>query len=146
MITKRDFDDPEALSNFLRRDLPDAAKDSISKAILFGWWLLPQDRRTVDNLERELRRLVDEALQYFRENTDRFLNAEDSLSSSDQIALARNHILKIGQQRFGTPSDDIRALIDAVSEGERLKQLLRTVYNASSWDELLAGDRDETGG
>ncbi len=42
MYTKLDPKDPESLSKFLRQTSPDAASDSIRKAILFGWWLLCQ--------------------------------------------------------------------------------------------------------
>ena len=66
MWTKLDPKDPESLSKFLRQESPDAASDSIRKAIIFGWWLLPKDQRTEENLEREIRRLVDDVIRDFR--------------------------------------------------------------------------------
>ena len=76
MMKMFDPKDPESLSKFLQETAPDAAKESITKAIVFGWWLLPKDLRTDDSLEREIRHLVDEAIREFREDRDRFLYPE----------------------------------------------------------------------
>lgn len=87
MYTKLDPKDPESLSKVLRQTSPDVANDSIRKAIIFGWWLLPKDQRTEENLEREIRRLVDDAIREFREDKDRFLRGEDPFFSPSKIIL-----------------------------------------------------------
>jgi hypothetical protein len=138
MFRKLDPSDPESLSRFVRETVPDAAKDSIAKAIMFGWWLLPADQRNDDNLEREIRRLVDDAIRDFRKDRNRFLNPEQDISDPTSIALARDLILKIGQERFGAPSERIRQILMAITEGERLKTLLEQVHTASGWDDLIA--------
>lgn len=74
MLTKLDAKDPEALSRFLRETTPDAANASIRKAVFLAWWLLPTDERTDENLEREIRRLLDGALNDFRADREAFLN------------------------------------------------------------------------
>jgi hypothetical protein len=134
---KLDPQDPESLSKSLRAELPDAANDGIRKAIFFGWWLLPEDQRNEENLEREIRRLVDDAIRDFRENKDRFLNP-DPFSSPSKIIQGRDLLLKAGQDRFGPPDDRIRASIAAVITGEGLRRLYDRLQIASSWDDLMA--------
>jgi hypothetical protein len=136
MYTKLDPKDPESVSTFLRRTSPDAANDSIRKAIVFGWWLLPKDQRTDENLEREIRRLVDDAIREFREDKDRFLNP-DPFPSPVEIALGRDLLLQAGQDRFGPPDDRIRDRITAITESERLQHLFERLRNASTWDDLM---------
>jgi hypothetical protein len=137
MMTKLDSKDPESLSKFLHDTFPDAANDSIRKAIVFGWWLLSKDQRTDENLEREIRRLVDDAIRDFREDKDRFLRSGVGFSSPGNITLGRDLILKIGQERFGPPDDRIRASIAAVTEGEGLRHLFERLSIASNWDDLM---------
>ena len=105
---------------------------------MFGWWLLPKDQRTEENLEREIRRLVDDAIRDFKEDNDRFLSPEDPFSSPSNIILGRDLLLKVGQDRFGPPGDRIRASIAAVITGERLRHLHDRLYIASNWDDLMA--------
>jgi hypothetical protein len=138
MFRRLDPNDPESLSKFVQETAPDAAMASIRQAIVLGWWLLPADQRNDDNLEREIRRLVDDAIRDFRADRDRFLNPEYDVSDPTSIALARDLILKIGQKRFGAPSERIRQSLLAITEGERLKTLLEQVHSASGWDDLMA--------
>ena len=42
------------------------------QAIHFCWMSLPKDKRNVDELERQIRRLVDRALKDVREDFDEF--------------------------------------------------------------------------
>ena len=137
MYRKFDPQDPESLSKSLRAEQPDAASDSIRQAIFFGWWLLPEDQRNEENLEREIRRLVDDAIREFRNDRDRFLNP-DPFASPAEIALGRDLLLQVGQDRFGPPDDRIRDLITAITEGERLRHLFERLRNVSAWDELMA--------
>ena len=44
----------------------------IRQAIQFCWMALPKEKRNVDELERQIRRLVDRALRDLREDFDEF--------------------------------------------------------------------------
>jgi hypothetical protein len=138
MMTKLDPNDPESLSKLLHQESPDAASDSIKQAIILGWWLLPKDLRTEENLELEIRRLVDDAIRDFREDKDRFLSPKDPFSSPRGIILGRELLLTVGQDRFGPPDDQTRDCIAAITEGERLRYLIERLSNASTWDDLMA--------
>jgi uncharacterized protein with von Willebrand factor type A (vWA) domain len=46
----------------------------IRQAIQFCWMGLPKDKRNVDELERQIRRLVDRALRDVREDFDEFFS------------------------------------------------------------------------
>ena len=140
MFAKLDPNDPESVHKFFQETQPDAAKDAIRKAMMFGWWLLPKDQRTEDMLEREIRRLVNDAIGEFRENKDRFLRGDDPFSSPSKVIQGRNLLLKAGQKRFGPPDDRIRDRIAAITEAERLSYLFERLSTASTWDDLMAED------
>ncbi len=133
-----DAKDPESLSDFIRATAPDAADESIRKAIVFGWWLLPMALRTDENLERQIRKLVDDAIRDFKVDKDRFLAPEENFSNPSDIALGRYLLLKVGMDRFGLPDDRIRERVAAITDGERLKRLFQKLYSASGWDDLMA--------
>ena len=95
MFTRLDSNDPESLHKFLQENAPNAAKDAIRQAMVLGWWLLPNDQRTEDILEREMRQLVDDAIRELREDRDRFLSPEASFSDPTKLVQARNLILKV---------------------------------------------------
>src|SRR5262249_3788624 len=136
MFTKLDPKDPESLSKVLHQTSPDAANDSIRKAIIFGWWLLPRDQRTEENLEREIRGLVDDAIREFREDKDRFLNP-DPFASPVEFALGRHRFLLAGEDRVAPPDDRIRDRITAIAESEQLQQQFGRLPKASAWDDLM---------
>ena len=60
----RDFFGPAQIDQFVRH------------AIQFCWMRLPKSKRTPDELEKQIRRLVDRALRDFREDQQAF--AEDA--------------------------------------------------------------------
>ena len=51
---------------------PAQADQTVRQALMCCWMTLPKSRRTVDEVEKELRRLVDRALRDFREDSERF--------------------------------------------------------------------------
>jgi hypothetical protein len=51
---------------------PHQVDQFVRQAIQFCWTSLPKDRRTPEELEKQLRRLVDRALKDFREDRDAF--------------------------------------------------------------------------
>ncbi len=50
----------------------------IRQAIQFCWMALPKEKRNVDELERQIRRLVDRALRDLREDFDEFFGKKGS--------------------------------------------------------------------
>jgi hypothetical protein len=137
MFTRLDSNDPESLHKFLQENGCNAAKDAIRPTMVLGWWLLPKDQRTEDILEREIRRLVDDAIREFREDRDRFLSPEASFFDPTKLVHARNLILKIGQDRFGAANEWICESLMAITQGERLRYLLEKAHSASSCDDLM---------
>ena len=53
---------------------PSHVDDQIRRAIQFCWMGLPKDRRNVDEVERQIRRLVDRALRDVREDFNEFFS------------------------------------------------------------------------
>ncbi len=51
---------------------PSEIDQQIRRAIHFCWMGLPKERRNVDELERQIRRLVDRAFRDVREDFDKF--------------------------------------------------------------------------
>lgn len=49
----------------------------IRQALQMCWMMLPKDRRNIDEVERQIRRLVNRALQDFREDEGELRPAED---------------------------------------------------------------------
>ena len=52
---------------------PATIDQSIRHAIQFCWMGLPKSRRTPDELEKQIRRIVDRALRDFREDQQAFM-------------------------------------------------------------------------
>lgn len=65
-------DDPDANDKFRRMFSPEQIDQQIRQAIQFCWMMLPDDKKTVDEVERQIRRLVDRALKDLREDFDSF--------------------------------------------------------------------------
>ena len=53
---------------------PSQIDQQIRQAIHFCWMGLPRDKRNIDELERQIRRLVDRAIQDVREDFDEFFS------------------------------------------------------------------------
>ena len=52
---------------------PAHVDESIRQAVQMCWMVLPPEKRTVEEVERQMRRLMDRALQNFREDQQTFL-------------------------------------------------------------------------
>ena len=64
MIERVDPQNPE--SDGFREMSATAIVGSIRQAVHFCWTALPKDRRTVDEVEKEIRKIVDRALRDLR--------------------------------------------------------------------------------
>ena len=51
---------------------PGQVDQAVRQAIHFCWMTLPKDRRNVDEVERQIRRILDRALRDFREDSEAF--------------------------------------------------------------------------
>jgi hypothetical protein len=71
MIERIDPNNPEPSDAF--REMSATAIDaSIRQAINFCWTALPKERRNVDQVEKEIRRIVDRAIRDLREDSAAF--------------------------------------------------------------------------
>ena len=64
-----DADLPDKMRAFMG---PGAVDEQIRQAIHFCWMMLPAERRTVNEVEQEIRRIVERALKALREDEERF--------------------------------------------------------------------------
>ena len=51
---------------------PAQVDQTIRQAVHFCWMVLPKDRRNADELEKQIRRIVERALKDFREDSESF--------------------------------------------------------------------------
>ena len=51
---------------------PAQVDQTVRQAVQFCWMALPKERRNADELERQIRRVVDRALKDFREDSQAF--------------------------------------------------------------------------
>jgi hypothetical protein len=65
-------DDPEAADKM--RDLfgPGHVDRSVRQAIQMCWMMLPKDSKTIDELEKQFRRIVERAIKDLRDDADAF--------------------------------------------------------------------------
>jgi hypothetical protein len=64
--------DPDAVKRMREMFGPGQVDQQIRQAIHVCWMMLPEDRKTVDELEAQLRRIVDRAFKDLREDTNAF--------------------------------------------------------------------------
>jgi hypothetical protein len=67
-----DATNPDAARNMRQMFGPGQLDGQIRQAIQICWMMLPEDRKTVDELEKQIRRIVDRAFQDFREDSEAF--------------------------------------------------------------------------
>lgn len=65
-------DDPDANEQFRKMFGPEQIDQQIRQAIHWCWMVLPDERKTVDEVERQIRRLVDRALKDLHDDFDAF--------------------------------------------------------------------------
>jgi hypothetical protein len=66
------MDDPEGMDRMREFMGPGQVDQMIRQAIQFAWAMLPDDRKTVMDVERVIREIVDRALKDLREDADKF--------------------------------------------------------------------------
>ncbi len=65
-------DDPEGPKKMRAMFGPGQVDQSVRQAIQMCWMMLPDDAKTVDELEKQFRRIVDRAIKDLREDSDAF--------------------------------------------------------------------------
>ena len=65
--------DPEAMAKMMRSmHGPQAVDQSLRHAVSMCWMMLPDDRKNVESVEREIRRLVDRIIADMHEDVEAF--------------------------------------------------------------------------
>ena len=64
--------DEESLGNMREFFSPAQVDHSVHQALQMCWMMLPKDKRNVDELERQFRRIVDRALKNMRDDDQAF--------------------------------------------------------------------------
>jgi hypothetical protein len=65
-------DDPESRERLRSFMGPGQVDEQIRQAIQFAWMMLPDERKTLAEVERVIRQIVDRALKNFREDAEAF--------------------------------------------------------------------------
>ena len=69
-------DDPDSGDRMRSFMGPGQVDHQIRQAIQFAWMMLPDERKTVAEVERVIHQLVDRALNNFRDDADSFLKGQ----------------------------------------------------------------------
>lgn len=72
MLEKFDPSDPEGMKGLRSMFNPQQIDHQIRQAIQFCWMVLPPERQNVDEVEKQIRHLVDRALRDLREDAQSF--------------------------------------------------------------------------
>jgi protein-arginine kinase activator protein McsA len=67
-----DNNDPETPNKLRAMFGPSQVDQSVRQAIQFCWMMLPDDAKSVDELEKQFRRIVDRAIQDLRDDASAF--------------------------------------------------------------------------
>jgi hypothetical protein len=65
-------DDPDSAKKMRAMFHPGQVDQSVRMAIQMCWMMLPEEGKTIDELEKQFRRIVDRALKDLREDADAF--------------------------------------------------------------------------
>ena len=65
-------DDPVAAKKMREMFSPAQIDQSVRQAMQFCWMMLPENAKTVDELEKQFRRIVDRAIKDLREDAEAF--------------------------------------------------------------------------
>ncbi len=67
-----DSNDPDAGKTMRQMFGPGQVDQQIRQAIHLCWMMLPDDRKTVDELEKQMRRIIDRAFRDLLEDSEQF--------------------------------------------------------------------------
>jgi hypothetical protein len=69
--------DPDSIKRIRALFSPQQVDQQIRQAIQFCWMALPPDQQNVDEVEKQIRRIVDRALRDLRDDSESFALASD---------------------------------------------------------------------
>jgi hypothetical protein len=72
VMEKFDPKDPDAMKRMRAFFSPQQVDQLIRQAIQFCWMSLPPDKQNVEEVEKQIRRIVDRALRDLREDSESF--------------------------------------------------------------------------
>ncbi len=79
--------DPEAMAKMMRSmHGPQAVDQSLLQAVSMCWMMLPDDKKNVDAVECELRRLIDRIIADLREDAEAFGLPKTDLPPNNALA------------------------------------------------------------
>lgn len=120
----------------LRRDVPPRTRDELWKltSILMG------ARYPTEYILEQLKMAINLGESSFLRDMSAKWLAEGRAEGRAEARTegARTLILRMGEKRFGAPTDQVKAALDAITDPNRLEELGVRLLDASSWDELLA--------
>jgi hypothetical protein len=64
--------------------------------------------------------------------------AEADAAKKARAEEARRMLRRLGERRFGSPSASASAVLDGISDAERLERMFDAALVAESWDAVLA--------
>jgi len=67
-----ELNDPAAAKQMRQMFPPSMVDQHFRQTIQFCWMSLPEDRKTVDELEKQMRRIIDRAFKDLREDAEAF--------------------------------------------------------------------------
>lgn len=67
------------------------------------------------------------------------LESDTYLAILDEGAIKelRKLVLRLGQKKFGPPSDDVTTAVQGLEDLERLERILEGIAEVTSWESLL---------
>ena len=72
MLGMSDPNDPKSLDHLREFFSPQHVDQQLRQAIQICWMMLPKERKSIDELELQVRRILDRALKDLREDSDAF--------------------------------------------------------------------------
>ena len=72
MMEEIDDNDPEAMKKMQAFFSPQQVDQQVRQAIQFCWMALPPEKKNIEEVERQIRRIVERALRDLREDADSF--------------------------------------------------------------------------
>ena len=55
-----------------------------------------------------------------------------------ELRHARKMVLRLGRQKFGAPTPEVEAAVQAIADLDRLDRMSDRLFNAATWQDLLA--------
>lgn len=133
MMTNEAVADPASVLDRLQaRFRTQGVTGKVAESLLTSTFVLCGLRHQPDRIEELFRRmsmLMEESTTY-----QLILNKGRTVGRSEQ---ARNTLLQIGTERFGPPSAEQDAVLQALTDLPRLERITGRVLKAADWDDLL---------